>query len=411
MVDSAAHSLRALRYRDYRTFLLGQGVALIGTWCQRVAISWLVYRTTGSALLLGIAAFAGEICFLFIAPFGGVIADRVRRGPALIAVQAVSALQAFTLAMLVWMGWATFGWIAALALLLGACQAIEMPLRQAMFSDLVTDPRDLPNAIALMAFMNNAGRLVGPIIAGIVIGFAGEDVCFAINGFGYVFVIIALLTMKLPQRPARAGGGRVLNELRDGFAYAWRQLPIRATLGLLATVGFCYLPYLVIMPVFTHDVLRADARVLGFLLSAAGLGAVGGLVWIASSANADTVPRMLVISGAVGGLGMLALAICTTVVPVALSLAAVGFGIVVTATAGNVYLQATCAPEKRGRVLGLFTMCFLGIAPLGNLLAGSLIERIGSQPTLLMLGSVGLLCTALFQRQRPRIEAIVRAAQ
>jgi MFS family permease len=404
------HSLRALRYRDFRIFLLGQGIALIGTWCQRVAISWLVYRTTGSALLLGIAAFAGEICFLFIAPFGGVIADRVRRGRALIAVQAVSALQAFTLALLVSMGWATFGWIAALALLLGACQAIEMPLRQAMFSDLVTDPRDLPNAIALMAFMNNAGRLVGPIIAGIVIGVAGENICFAINGFGYVFVIVAVLTMNLAQGPLRGGGGRVFGDLCDGFAYAWQHLPIRATLGLLAMVGFCYLPYLVIMPVFTHDVLHADARVLGFLLSAAGAGAVGGLVWIAASANSETVPRMLAISGAVGGLGMLALSIGTSVVPVALSLAAVGFGIVVTATGGNVYLQAIVAPEKRGRVLGLFTMCFLGIAPLGNLLAGGLIERIGSQPTLLMLGSVGLLCTALFQRQRPRIQAIVRTA-
>jgi MFS family permease len=405
------HSLRALRYRDYRIFLLGQGVALIGTWCQRVAISWLVYRTTGSAVLLGVVAFAAEICFLFIAPFGGLIADRVRRAPALIVVQAISALQAFTLALLVWLGWADVGWIAALALLLGACQAVEMPLRQAMFSDLVTDPADLPNAIALMAFMNNAGRLVGPIIAGLVIGVAGEDLCIAINGLGYVFVIVALLNMHPRQAKAAATGGPVLADLREGFAYAWHHLPIRATLGLLAMVGLCYLPYLVIVPVFTHDVLHGDARMLGFLLSAAGMGAVGGLVWIATSANADTVPRMLSISATVGGVGILVLATGTSFVPVALSLAAVGFGIVVTATGGNVYLQSIAAPGKRGRVLGLFTMCFLGVAPIGNLLVGVLVERAGSRWTLLLLGAVGLLCTALFQHQRPRMQAVARAAQ
>lgn len=404
------HSLRALRYRDYRIFLGGQGVALIGTWCQRVAIAWLVYRTTGSALLLGIAAFAGEICFLLIAPFGGLIADRVQRGPALMAVQVVSAVQAFTLAFLVWAGLAGFGVIAGLALLLGACQAIEMPLRQAMFSDLVDDPQDLPNAIALMAFMNNAGRLIGPTIAGFVIGLTGENVCFAINGFGYLFVIVALLRLRLPHTEPHSAGSPVWSELHAGFVYAWSFLPIRATLGLLATVGFCYLPYLVIMPVFTRDVLHADARTLGFLLSAAGLGAVGGLVWIASAVTVDSVPRLLALSGTAGGAGMLVLAHSDRFAPALFAMAAVGFGIVVTATASNVYLQTVAAPEKRGRVLGLFTMCFLGVAPFGNLFAGSLIERLGCRPALLLLGLLGLACTAWFQHHRSRFQAMVGAA-
>ena len=403
------HSLRALRYRDYRIFLGGQGIALIGTWCQRVAIAWLVYRTTGSALLLGIAAFAGEICFLLVAPFGGLVADRVQRVPALIAVQAVSALQAFTLAFLVWSGLATFGSIVALAFLLGACQAVEMPLRQAMFSDLVADPADLPNAIALMAFMNNAGRLIGPTVAGFVIGAAGENVCFAINGFGYLFVIIALLQLRLPRNDAPAARSPVLVEMRAGFAYAWGYLPIRATLGLLATVGFCYLPYLVIMPVYTHDVLHADARSLGLLLSAAGLGAVGGLFRIAASAQVHDLPRLLALSGASGASGMAMLSFVPGFVPALVAMAAVGFGIVVTATASNVYLQTVATPEKRGRVLGLFTMCFLGIAPVGNLVAGGLIERIGCRPTLLLLGVLGLACTAWFQRHRVRFQALVTA--
>lgn len=398
------HALRALRYRDYRVFLLGQGVALIGTWCQRVAIAWFIYRTTGSPLLLGIAAFAAEICFLFIAPFGGLIADRVRRGPALIAVQAVSAAQAFTLAALVWAGWAEFGVVAALALVLGACQAIEMPLRQAMFSDLVSDPHDLPNAIALMAFMNNAGRLIGPIVAGFVIGIAGENVCFAINGFGYLFVIVALLTIRLPEQARGASDGKVLHDLREGFAYAWGLRPIRATLGLLAAVGFCYLPYLVVMPIFTHDELRADARVLGFLLSAAGAGAVGGLVWIAISATAANLPRMLSLSGAIGGVGMLVLAASAWLPLALLAMAIVGFGIVVTATGANVYLQSVAAADKRGRVLGLYAMCFLGVAPFGNLIAGALVQRTGSRATLAILGFLGLACAVWFQLHRRRMQ-------
>jgi MFS family permease len=403
------HSLRALRYRDYRIFLTGQGLALVGTWCQRVAIAWLVYRTTHSAFLLGVAAFAGEICLLLVAPFGGLIADRVQRVPALIAVQVVAALQAFTLAILVALGWADFPTIVALALLLGACQAIEMPLRQAMFSDLVTDPRDLPNAIALMAFINNGGRLIGPILAGFAIRLVGEDLCFAINGFGYVCVIVALLRLRLPRNESRPRE-HPLAELRAGFVYSWNFLPIRATLGLLLTVGFCYLPYLVVMPVFTHDVLGGDARMLGYLLSAAGAGAVGGLLWIASSARVHNVPRLLALSAGTGSIGMIVLSMSSTAVPAILAMAAVGFGIVVTATASNIYLQWIADPAKRGRVLGLYTMCFMGFAPIGNLVAGTLIDRFGCGATLMLLGLAGLAGTVWFQRQRVPFQARVDEA-
>ena len=375
---------------------------MIGTWCQRVAVAWLVYRTTGSALLLGIAAFAGEICFLLIAPFGGLIADRVQRVRALMVVEAVSSAQAFTLALLVWMGWADFGWIVVLSLLLGACQAIEMPLRQAMFSDLIADPADLPNAVALMAFMNNAGRLIGPTIAGFAIGLAGEQVCFAINGFGYLFVIAALLRLKRPLARSRRAGGRLWADLRVGFAYAWSSAPIRATLGLLATVSFCYLPYLVIVPVLTRDILHADARALGYLLSSAGLGAVCGLFWIASAADVRTFPRLLSVSAFVGAAGTLLLAFSASFVHALVAMAAIGFGIVVTATASNVYLQTIAAPDKLGRVLGLFTMSFLGIAPFGNLVAGFLIEQLGTRTTLIILGSLGLAGASWFQSSRRR---------
>jgi MFS family permease len=402
------HSLRALRYRDYRIFLVGQGIGLIGTWCQRVAVVWLVYRTTQSPLLLGVAGFAAEICFLLIAPFGGLVADRVHRVRALIVIQAISALQAFTLATLVLTHAATFGTILALVILLGACQALEMPLRQAMFSDLVPDPLDLPNAIALMAFMNNGGRLLGPILAGFAIGFAGEDLCFAINGFGYLWVMFALMRLRLPPNVTH-GSGAPLAELRAGFAYSWSFLPIRATLGLLVTVGFCYLPYVVVMPVFTQEVLHADAHTLGALLSAAGAGAVGGLLWIASATQVAKLPSLLAISAATGGAGMLLLAASTSPVPAMLGMAAVGFGIVVTATACNVYLQSVAAPEKRGRVLGLYTMCFLGIAPFGSLFAGTLIERLGCAETLLLLGVLGLVGTAWFQLHSTRIQSIVKA--
>ncbi len=397
-----AISLPALRSRNYRYFLAGQGIGLIGTWCQRIAMIWLVYRTTGSPLLLGLAAFAAEIPFLFIAPFGGLIADRVNRRRALMAMQAISSLQAFVLAGLAAAGLASYPVILLLAAVLGTCQAIESPLRQSIYPDLITNPHDLPNAIALMAFMNNSGRLIGPTVAGFLIGVVGEIACFVVNGCGYLVVLAVLWRMRMKPATAPAAGGRVLAELRAGLVYAWATPAIRASLLLLASVSFCGLPYLVLMPVFTREVLHSDAVTLGYLLSMAGVGAVFGLVGLATRVKVAGIPRLLSASAASTGVALLLLSGAASFWLAAVAMACIGFGIVVTATASNILLQSISDDDKRGRVLGFFAMMFFGIAPIGNFCAGSLTEAIGSRPALGVLGAASVLCTLAFERHRRR---------
>ncbi|MDS1139909.1 MFS transporter [Pusillimonas sp. SM2304] len=390
------HTLRALGYPDYRIFLAGQGAALIGIWCQRIALVWLVYSTTGSPLLLGLVAFAGEIPFLILSPMGGVIADRLDQRKALIIIETIAAIQAFILAALVWTGTASMPLILFLTMILGTCQALDMPLRQTMFPKMISNPQDMPNAVALMAFMNNAGRLIGPIIAGFLISAFGEQLCFVLSGTGYLLVIAALYKISIPPGNMTDSGETIAQQLHSGAVYAWSNLPIRATLGLLGMIGFCYLPYLILAPVFVQDVLLEDARTLGYLLSSAGIGALLGLGWIARQTEVKTFPRAICLSSAVGAIGMLMFAQSASLLPATIAITMVGIGIVVSATAINIYLQIIVQPAKRGRVLGLYTTAFFGIAPLGNFFAGAIMESIGVTATMRTLGLAGLLCTIAF---------------
>lgn len=399
------HTLRALSYPDYRIFLLGQGAALIGIWCQRIALIWLVYSNTGSPLLLGLVAFAGEIPFLIISPMGGVIADRLDQRKALIVIEAVAAIQAFILAALVWTGITPIYLIILLTFILGTCQALDMPLRHSMFPKLITDPQDMPNAVALMAFMNNAGRLIGPIIAGFLIASVGEQLCFVLSGFGYLLVIAALLKISIPPSISTDTGGSITYQLRSGAGYAWSHLPIRATLAILGMVGFCYLPYLILAPVFVQEILLGDARILGYLLSSAGIGALLGLTWIARQTRVNTFPRAISMSSAIGAVGMLLFAMSSSLFPAIIAVTMVGIGVVVSATAINIYLQIIVSPDKRGRVLGLYSTAFLGFAPLGNFFAGAIMGSIGVTATMFALGATGLVCAIVFALSCNRINA------
>jgi MFS family permease len=398
-------AFRALASPNFRIFLTGQGIGLVGTWSQRIAMLWLVYRTTDSPLLLGAAAFAAEIPLLLISPFGGIIADRVDRRRALMAVQVISALQAFVLGALAWAGLTAYPVLLVLAVILGICQAVEAPLRQAMFPELLRDPHELPNAIALMAFMNNAGRLIGPTVAGFIIGAVGEKACFLFNGFGYLLVLAALARLSLPHREPRHAPGSVLADLREGVHYAWEFRPIRWTLALLATVGFCGLPYLVVMPVFTREVLQAGPQELGFLLGAAGTGGVFALVLLATRGNVPALPRLLSIGGLTAAVSMLALSQMTSFWPAFATMACMGFGIVVTATSANILIQSVTPADRRGRVLGFYSMLFLGIAPVGSFAAGTLTEAIGSRACFGVLGAALAVGAIMFARRRKRLAA------
>lgn len=356
---------------------------------------WLIYRTTGSPFLLGLAAFAAEIPFLIVAPIGGLVADRVDRRRTLMAVQFVAAMQSFALVALVSLDAASYPVLVSLGVLLGICLAVETPVRQSMFPDLVLDPADIPNAVSLMAFMNNAGRLIGPIVAGLLVASTGERACFLLSGVSFLIVIAAIWRIRLrpgPVRPPQQAS--VLRQLQSGFAYAWRDGPIRNALGMLAVVSFCGLPYLVIMPVFTSEVLGADAQTLGFLLSCAGGGGLAGLAMLALRTRVGKFPRVITVATCIGTIGLVTCSLAHDFRTAAVGMILLGYGIVVTATASNIYLQFQSEPDKRGRVLGLFSTVFFGFAPLGNVVAGFVSDHLGARTALGMMGVTAGIGTA-----------------
>lgn len=401
-----SHALRALRSRDYRLLISGQGIVLIGIWCQRIAVIWLVYRITGSPLLLGVAAFVSEIPYLVVAPFGGLVADRVDRRRALMAVQWVGAAQAVVLSVLAFNAWASYPVLLAITCLQGACLALENPLRQSMVPDLLEDVSDLPSAVALAAFMNNAGRLLGPLIAGSLVAHFGEGACFAFSALGYVAVLVALSQVRLNARPSDSKPHpAVLEGLRDGARYAGRHLPLRAVLALTAVVAFCGLPYLVLIPVYTREVLGAEARTLGYLLSAAGAGGVMGLFLIAPRTGARSFPSFIAWASVLAGAGLMLCGAVASFWPALLAMVMIGAGIVIAATSANIFLQLVATPDKLGRILGLYGMVYFGMAPVGSLVAGVLGDAWGSRPALLVLGALCLACGLYFATTRKRIQA------
>lgn len=400
------HALRALRSRDYRLLIAGQGIVLVGIWCQRIAVIWLVYRSTGSPLLLGLAAFVSEIPYLFVAPFGGLVADRVDRRRALMTVQGVGAAQALLLTVLAFNDWISYPVLLAVVCLQGVCLAFENPLRQSMVPDLLDDASDLPSAVALAAFMNNAGRLVGPLLAGFLVAHFGEAACFAFSALGYLAVLAALTQVRLaPRASDTAAHPAVLDGLRDGARYAGRHLPLRAVLALTAVVAFCGLPYLVLIPVYTREVLGAEARTLGYLLSAAGAGGVLGLMFVAPRTRAHGFPAMIAMASVLAGAGLLLCAAVTSFWPALLAMTMIGAGIVIAATSANIFLQLVSTPDKLGRILGLYGMVYFGVAPVGSLVAGALGDAWGSRPALLALGLICVTCGLYFASTRKRILA------
>jgi MFS family permease len=403
-------AFRSLRSRDYRLLLAGQGVCIIGIWCQRIALIWLVYRTTGSPLLLGVAVFAGEIPYLFVAPFGGLLADRMDRRRALMVVQSVGASQSFLLTALVAIDWAPYPVLLAVTFVLGICMALENPLRQSMVPDLLRDPSDLPNAVAMVAFLNNGGRLLGPMIAGLLVGSFGERACFALAGLGYIVVVAAVAGIRLAPRASDGDTHPPLFEgLQDGARYAWHFLPIRAALAVVAVVSFCGLPYLVLIPVYTREVLDAGARTLGYLLSAAGAGGVLGLLLIALRTGIRGFPTLIALASLLAGAGLVLCAAVASFWPALLAMVMIGAGVVLAATAANIFLQSVATADKRGRIVGLFGMVYFGMAPVGSLVAGTLGDLMGSRQALLLLGLTCVACASYYVRQLPHIRSALAA--
>ncbi len=400
--------LRALRSRNYRLFFAGQSISLVGTWMQQVAMSWLVYRLTGSPFLLGVVGFTSQVPSFLLAPVAGVLADRWNRRRLLICTQTLSMLQAAALAFFVLTESVQVWQIVLLSLFLGVVNAFDIPTRQSFVVEIVESREDLGNAIALNSSMVNGARLIGPSIAGLLVAAAGEGVCFILNGISYLAVIAALVAMQIEHRPPKPEHRHLLRELHEGVSYALGFAPIRSILLLVALVSLVGMPYTVLVPVFAKDILHGGAHTYGFLMAAAGAGALASTVYLASRSTILGLGRLIPVAAALFGLGLAAFAFSGRLLLSLLCLVCGGFGAMALVAASNTILQTIVEDDKRGRVMSLFVMAFIGMAPFGSLFAGALANGIGARNTLLIGGMVCMAGAALFARQLPALREKVR---
>ena len=385
---------RALSHKNYRLFFAGQSISLIGTWMTRIATSWLVYRLTGSALLLGVVGFSGQIPSFVLAPFAGVLVDRWNRHHLLVATQVLALVQSLALAVLTLAGVIKIWHVIALSVFQGLINAFDMPARQAFVVEMVDRREDLANAIALNSSMVNAARLLGPSIGGVVIAAVGEGWCFMTDAISYIAVIASLLAMTLTPRMARATKDRkMLAQLREGWNYAARFAPIRNVLILLAIVSLVGMPYTVLMPLFANDILHGGPSMLGWLMAASGVGALAGALTLAARKSVLGLGKYIPLTAAAFGAGLIAFSFTRVTWLALLLMVATGFGFMVQMAASNTVLQTIVEEDKRGRVMSFYTMAFMGTAPFGSLLAGSIAERIGTPHTLLF-GGIGCVLGA-----------------
>ncbi len=400
--------LRALRSRNYRLFFLGQGVSLIGTWMQTLAMSWLVYRLSNSAFILGIVGFAGDLPSFILMPLAGVWADRINRRKILVITQTLAMIQAFVLAILVLTGSVQVWHLIVLAVSLGLINAFDMPARQSFVIEMVEDKKDLPNAIALNSSIFNSARLIGPAVAGILIAVLGEGYCFLINGFSFLAVIAALLSMQIKPHRGRAKIGGTLQGLKEGFSYALGFMPIRSLLFLVAIVSLMGMSYAVLMPVLAREVLAGGSHTFGFLMGAGGLGALIAGIHLASRKSVLGLGRLIPLSLALFSLSIIALSLSHNLGLSLVIMLAAGFGVMTQIASCNTLIQTMVEEDKRGRTMGIYAMSFRGISPFGSLLAGSLASKIGAPHTIQIGGIFCLMAALWFYRKLPAFRNFVR---
>ena len=395
-----ALAVRALRHRNFQLFFTGQLISLIGTWMQTVAQSWLVYRMTNSALLLGTVGFASQFPVFLTAPIGGIVADRNNRQRVVIATQTASMILAGILAALTLTDRVQVWHIMVLAAGLGVVNAFDIPARQAFLIDMV-GREDLMNAIALNSSMFNGARIIGPAIAGILVASIGEGWCFFANAVSYIAVIAGLLLMRI-QHPANlAKEGSPVQHIVEGFQFAKNTLPIRSILLLLGLVSFVGMPYTVLMPVFADRILHGGARALGILMCSTGVGALLGAASLAARVGLRGLGRLIAICSAGFGVSLVFFSFSKIFWLSTILLLPVGFCIMVQMASSNTLIQSMVPDHLRGRVLAVYTMMFMGMAPFGALFAGAVAHRIGSPWTVASGGLACIVGGALFWMQLP----------
>jgi MFS family permease len=400
--------VRALRSRNYRLFFSGQSVSLIGTWMTRIATGWLVYRLTGSSVLLGIVSFAGQAPTFFLAPVAGVLVDRWDRHRTLLVTQVVSMLQSFGIAGLALSDAITVWHLVLLAMVQGVINAFDMPARQSFLVQMVDHREDLANAIALNSSMVNAARLIGPALAGALIAAVGEAYCFLLDGISYLAVIASLLLMRisLPQRKRK--NGQVVQQLKEGWSYVAESVPIRSILLLLGIASFAGMPYTVLMPMIASEILHGGPKTLGTLTAAAGIGALAGALALALRRTVLGLGMRIVVCAGLFGAALIALGLSTNFWLSLLIMPVIGFAMMQHMASSNTILQTIVDDEKRGRVMSFYSMAFQGMAPFGSLMGGVLAARVGIPATLICSGLLCAAAAAWFARKLPEIRKLVR---
>ena len=399
--------LRALRHRNFQLFFSGQLISLIGTWMDNIAEAWLVYRLTGSSLLLGTVAFAGQIPVFLLAPIGGMVADRWNRQRVVIATQATSMVLAGILAILTLTGRVKVWEVVVLAALMGAVNAFDIPARQAFLVDMV-GREDLMNAIALNSSMFNGARVIGPSIAGILVASIGEGWCFAANSISYIAVIVGLLLMHVNCAPVEVRRVSPFEHIVEGFRFVWNTGPIRALLLLLGLVSLVAMPYSVLMPIFAAKVLHGNARTLGVLMGATGVGALGGALMLASRSGVKGLGRWVAIACASFGTALILFSLSRWYFLSVALLVPVGFAMMVQMASSNTLIQAMVPDRLRGRAMAVYSMMFMGMAPIGALLSGWSADHIGAQWTIGLGGVIAIVGAAVFARNLPKIRVEAR---
>jgi MFS family permease len=400
-------ALRALNHRNFQLFFAGQLLSMIGTWMQSVAQSWLVYRLTGSAVLLGAVGFASQFPVFLFAPFGGALADRYNRHRIIVSTQTVAMTLAWILTVLTLTGAVEIWHIFLLASLLGLVNAFDIPARQSFVIEMV-GREDLVNAIALNSSIVNGARMVGPAVAGILVSAFGEGHCFLINALSYLAVLAALLTMRVPRRAAVRDPRSTIANILEGFTFVGRTPPIRALIVLLALVSLMGMPYAVLMPIFADQILGGGPRGLGLLMGATGIGALAGALSLTFRKSIYGLGRVVAFASAAFGASLILFSFSRQFWVSAALLIPAGLSMMVQMASSNTLIQSMVPDQLRGRVMAVYSMMFMGMAPFGAMFAGLLAARLGAPATVAIGGAVCMAGAAVFGIKLPALRAQAR---
>jgi MFS family permease len=399
------NNLRALQHRNFRLFLVGQGTSQIGNWVQLIATSWLVYQLSGSTLMLGLAAFSLQIPMLVITPFAGVLLDRLDVRRVLFATNTLAMLQSLVMLSLMVSGHIETWHVVLGNAILGLGNAFDAPARQALISKLLPDRQELTNAIALNSTVMNGARFIGPMLGGLVAAAFGEVWSFAVNSVMRLAVLFALRATNIATHVARHGPSSILKQLMIGIEYAYGFFPSRCALVLLAVSSFCLHSYGSLMPWFASQRFHGDSKTLGLLYSSAGLGAVCGMIYLASRTNIRGLFKVIGWSAGVAGLTLVAFSFSESLWLALPMLFVSSLSMMLTAASTNTVLQSIVPDELRGRVAALYVMSFLGMSPVGSLFSGWLADHIGSQNALAIFGATGLSAALVYAYHFKQIRA------